>query len=310
MKYRLFVLAAAVLPRVPLWLAQAAGRAAAWCVWLGARRTRQRVTANLRHIPTLKADPARLRRSTRGVFVSATLNYVDFFRGARQTDAQVLAHWDPIGGIELVTAELQQGKGIVLFAAHFGNFERALSRMGVIGYTVFTPVERLKPEELFVVFQRLRTHHGVRVLPADARETLRVMRRALDSNQVVMVVSDRYVVGASEPVPLFGEPARLPVAAARLATRVGASAYAAFSWREPGRLDQAQFIPLDEASRARWGWADDLPSGTPGSELAALAACEADPARALLLRFAALLEQKVAKHPEQWVATMSPIWDA
>lgn len=310
MKYRLFVLAAAVLPRTPLWLAQAAGRLVAYCACLGARQTRRRVAGNLRHIPTLAANPRKLQQATRGVFVSATLNYIDFFRGARQTEAQVRAGWDFIDCEQQVLDELQQGKGIVLFASHFGNFERAASRLGVLGYNVFTPVERLKPELLFLLFQRLRSHHRVRVLPADARETLRVMRQALAHNEIVMIANDRYVVGTSEEIPLFGQPARLPVAAARLATRTGVPAYAALSWREPGHRVQARFVPLDDASRARCGELADPPPGAPGGALAALAAIEPEPSRKLLLRFAAALEQAVSAHPEQWVATMSPIWDA
>ncbi|MGH2501076.1 MAG: hypothetical protein ACRDID_01035, partial [Ktedonobacterales bacterium] len=81
LKYWVFRALAAIAPQTPLWLAQRVAVGAGTLLWLCAGSLRQRVARNLGHIPTLAADPARLRVATRGVFVTLALNYLDFFRG-------------------------------------------------------------------------------------------------------------------------------------------------------------------------------------------------------------------------------------
>src|SRR5579863_4088731 len=92
-KYRLFQAAAVVVPRAPLWLARPATVGGAMAAWALASGVRRRAEANLRHIPSLAADPPALRRATRGVFVTSALNYLDFFRGRYLTPQQALAPW-------------------------------------------------------------------------------------------------------------------------------------------------------------------------------------------------------------------------
>src|SRR6185437_7442076 len=110
-KLRLFRLAAAIIPFIPLWLAYPGARLIGRLIWAFGGERRRRVERNLRHIPTLMGDPVALHRAARGVFEHMTLNYLDFLRGSRLTPEQVLAGWTTEGE-ELITELVSQGRGL------------------------------------------------------------------------------------------------------------------------------------------------------------------------------------------------------
>ncbi|MBF6592022.1 MAG: hypothetical protein IVW57_16050, partial [Ktedonobacterales bacterium] len=147
-KYWLFRVALAVVPRIPLVIARPLVELAALLTWALAGQTRRRAQSNLRHVPTLAEDAPRLRWAAREVFRHAALNYLDFFRGPRVSEAEVRAKW-VIEGMELYHQALRQGKGLVILAGHFGNWEYGVSRLGLEGYKMVVPMERIRPEPLF-----------------------------------------------------------------------------------------------------------------------------------------------------------------
>ncbi|MGZ3583494.1 MAG: lysophospholipid acyltransferase family protein [Ktedonobacterales bacterium] len=303
LRYWMFRIAAAVVPMIPMGIARPVAVALGTLLWALAGAQRQRVTANLRHVPSLAGDERRLRGAVRSVFQHLALNYLDFFRGAHLSEAEVLSGWT-VENQDVLEAMVAKGRGVILLGGHFGNFEQALSRLGALTYTTVTPVERMKPEAVFELFCRLREHHGMHLVPADSRDSVREMIDTLKRGELVAFLADRYVLGSSADVPFFGEPARLPTGPFTLAQRTGAPVVCAFSWREgPGRA-HGIFLPVtvddDEARRAA--------TSTPERSRAERAEREAGVAR-LQRAYVAQLERIIAAHPEQWVATLYPIWE-
>jgi lauroyl/myristoyl acyltransferase len=296
-RYWAFHIAAAIIPRIPFQVARPAAVGLGWLLWLLAGSARQRVARNLAHVPHLAGHPEALQRATRGVFVTMTLNYLDFFRGASLTDQQITAGWTIINQ-EAFDAAMAQGHGAVIVSGHFGNFEFAASRLGAIGHKLIIPAERMRPEALYRLFCALREHHGLRIVPADSRDSVRDLLDALKHNEVVMFLADRHVNGSSVEVPFFGSPARLPSAPMALALRSGAPVFTAYSWRTGVGRQTGVFIPLDLAA------ATGIPEGA--GQTKPVRGPEAT-ARAIRL-FVEELERQVAAHPDQWVAALSPIW--
>ncbi len=302
LRYWVFRLAAAIIPRVPYAVARPAAVGLGWALWLLAGGARRRVERNLAHVPRLAECPSALRRAARGVFVTMALNYLDFFRGARLSDEQITAGWT-IHNQEAFDAAMAQGRGVVVIGGHFGNFEFAASRLGAIGRKLIIPAERMRPEALYRLFCSLREHHGLRIVPADSRESVRDLLDALKRNEVVLFLADRYVNGGSVEVPFFGVPARLPTAPMALALRSGAPVFAAYSWRTgPGR-QTGVFIPLDVSAPGGAGGA----AADGARERAKVARGTEATARAIRL-FVDELERHIAAHPDQWVAALAPIW--
>lgn len=303
-KYWLLRIASWLVPLIPFVIARPLTELAGTVTWMLSPGARRRVERNLRHIPALIEDPARLQRASRGVFQATSLNYLDFLRGAHLTNEQIFAGWT-VDHEDEIDQAIARGKGLVVLTAHMGNFEHGASRLGAKGYKVVAPAERLQPEPLFELFCRLRAHHNMRLLPADSRETLRDLMTALKNNEIVVIVADRYVTGSSIEVPFFGEPARLPTSAIALAQRTGAPVQAVFSWRTGPRTAQGLIVPLK------------LDAGAESSASTAATTATATPAKArgaetitqALGTFVHEMEKVIAAHPEQWVSALNPIWD-
>jgi KDO2-lipid IV(A) lauroyltransferase len=316
-KIWVFRLASVLLPLIPLRIAWPIADELGALIWAAAPGPRRRVERNLRHVPSLMYDPVRLHRATRGVFRTMALNYLDFFRGPRLSDAELYGGWTIVNQ-DLFDAAMAQGKGLILLSGHFGNFEYSVSRLGALGYNVLAPVERMKPEAMFQLFCKLRQHHRLRVVPADSRESLREMGEALKRNEIVVFLVDRYVLGASAEVPFFDEPAKLPTGPYALALRSGAPVLFAYAQRlGPGR-SKGGFLPLtvsngaesEAAERPSGGASASITTGTvTGSTGTATRSRSAEDVQRMMAAFGARLEGVIAADPEQWVASLSSIWD-
>ncbi|HST89619.1 MAG TPA: lysophospholipid acyltransferase family protein [Ktedonobacterales bacterium] len=317
-RYWLVRIAAWIVPWIPLRVARPLALAAGMLTWAFSGAARRRAEWNLGHVPALAGDPPRIRRTVRGVFRTSALNYLDFLRGPRLGDDELLAGWT-IENQEAFDTAIAQGRGLIVLGAHFGNFELAASRLGAMGQRLIIPVEHMRPERLFRLFRVMREHHGLHVVPADSREALRELLEALRRGEVAMFLADRYMLGASVDVPFFGVPARFASAPIALALRSGAPVLSAYSWREgPGRW-RGLFVPLtltDEGGREREREggseavrADEAGGGVRAPAAVARARTQDVTARALR-RFLEVLEQRVAAHPDQWVSATLPIWPA
>jgi KDO2-lipid IV(A) lauroyltransferase len=309
-KYWAFRLAAAMVPLVPLRLAEWVAQAAGLALWALRPGLRDRVEANLRHVPSLARDPEQRRWAVRGVFRHLALNYVDFFRIHRLTAATILAGWT-IQGQDVFDAAVARGRGVIVLTAHLGNFEFAAARMAAMGYPMLIPAERLKPEPLFQLVARLRSHHGVRFVPVDSTQTLREMFAALREGQLVILAADRDVLGTGVTAPFFGAPARLPTGPVLLAHRSGAAVIGAFTWREGRGRAGGIIVPLDLAGS---GAGDPADAVSPESATAGAAVPDDQRHRRTAVVVRALepvvrmLEEQIAAHPQQWVAALAPIW--
>jgi lauroyl/myristoyl acyltransferase len=310
-KYWVFRSAAVLVPRIPIQISRPLASFASFFIWALVRGSQRQVQRNLRHIPALADDPERLYWATRGVFQHLALNYLDFFRGSHISDKELKSGWTILNQ-DVYDDALAKGRGLILLGSHFGNFELAASRLGALGYKLLTPVERMKPEPLFELFCRIRQHHNLRLVPADSRDSLREMLDALKRGEVVMILADRYVMGASAEIPFFDAPAKMPTGPMSLAQRSGAPVIMAYSWREgPGR-QYGTFIPLDintdESAPAAHG--DVLPELSSSRRTqTATRVRTAELAVEGQRQFLQALEQAILQHPEQWVATLWPIWD-
>jgi KDO2-lipid IV(A) lauroyltransferase len=300
-KYWAFRALAFVTPLTPLWLAQRIAMAAGALIWLCAAPLRRRAARNLRHVPALAADPARLQRATRGVFITLALNYLDFFRGRFVTYEELARGWQ-ISGWDVFERAMRAGRGVIVMGAHMGPFEYSAWKLGELGYPLLTPAERLRPERFNQLVSRLRNHHQARLLPGDDRETLRELLSALRGGQMAMFAVDRWVMGPSDAWPLFGEPARLPTAPFALAARTDASVFLLVPWRVGlDRFEGAVELITPERLAAADDTAGQPTSQRPRDREAAIAQ--------LRQRLYPVLERYISAHPEQWVSALSSVWE-
>lgn len=288
--YRLYSLAAKVVPHLPSWFVLALTRAIGLVAWLIASSARRHATANMLHVfgPDIQATRAgrrRLRRTVRRIFQSSAHNYLEAFSLLRKKPQDVMRVLSDIAGIEHLEEALAKGKGVILISAHLGPFEYLAQWFPIRGYSVTIPVEHLKDERMLDLVLSLRRRQGVNFIPLGGSVPIRVMIAALRKNELVLITGDRAVVGESVERNFFGAPACLPFGPFTLAQRTGALMVSAIGWREMSTRIGGRFAPISLA----------LPEDQ-----------RLDPDK-LQCKAIEAMEEAIRAHPDQWVV-FEPVW--
>lgn len=243
------------------------------------------VQANLRQVLGPQADETQLHQMTRQVFFHAGQTYYDFFHAIGQPP-EMLRQAVRIPQIifEQIQSEMARGRGVLLLSSHLSNFDLAGLAVGSMGF----PIQMLSlanPEAGFHLLNYLRAQGGFEVTPITS-ESLRTAIRRLKSGGAVLTGMDRPVPGDRELIEFFGRPAYLPVGPVRLALMTGALVIMGSCYYQPGEGYALQVEAPIEMTRTGDRQQDVL---------------------ANTRRLAAILEEHVRAHPDQWMM-FHPVW--
>lgn len=179
-----------------------------------------------------------------------------------------------IDGLAHVDALSAAGRGVILLAAHFTTLELG-ARFATAARFVHAVYKPSKNALLSEFFRRYRGNVSAGMIASDdIREMIRVLR----GGGIVWYAPDQAFRGkGAAMVPLFGVPAPTNLATSRLARMTGAAVLPYFVERLPGTAGYVLRIgpPFE-----------DFPTDDP---------------RADTLRFHGLIEQEVARIPEQYL---------
>jgi lauroyl/myristoyl acyltransferase len=185
---------------------------------------------------------------------------------------------------EVVAEAFQPGRPVIFVGLHFGSIELpALLLASRVGGAV-APMETIDDDALQAYFVRTRGAAGVRIV--GLREARRELLAALRDGTSVGLVGDRDLTGGGLPIPLFGEPAMLPIGPAMLTVESGAPAYV---------------VAVRRAGIGRYrGGLEAIPPAPDGTRR--------ERVTATMTALAAAFERAIATAPEQWWAIFFPIW--
>jgi len=281
--YSLYRLGGAALPHVPPDLGYRLAEIGGALLYILAPTVRHRVYDNVSHVLGDKASRQTVRHMVRQTLGNLLKNYYDLFRLPHLTPEKA-GQLTEVKGWEHIEASLDQGKGLIVAAAHLGNIEIVIQIFALHNVPVTVPVERLEPPRLFDYICRLRASHGLHLLPVDG--PLLEIFRALRRGEIVGLAADRDITGSGRIVTFFGAPARLPDGHVRLAMRTGVPLLYAFSERLADNRFVAHVLPPLNLART-----DDR---------------EADVA-AGTRKVVSAMEQAIARRPAQWYVT-NAVW--
>jgi KDO2-lipid IV(A) lauroyltransferase len=248
-------------------------------------RLRRTLAENIRHVLGPDADPSRIDDLVRQACVHNVKGHYDLFRLERLRSDEI-EDMLQVEGWELLESALAQGKGAIIFSAHLGNVDLVIQLAVIRGLLAIAPVQRIRPERLFQYTLRLRTSHGLKLIPSD--QPMMGLLRALKRGGVVGLAADRDATNSGQVMDFFGSPARLPDGPVRLAMRTGSPLIGAFALR----LADDSFLVRIE----------------PPIELPRTGNQDADLEAGMELVVAAV-ERHVGQHPEQWLLAQ-PVWNA
>ena len=242
--YGLALLGTGLVALVPAGLVDAL---AAWVGRLVYRRAgvrADRLRANLRVVVGADAPDSEVESLAEGVYAAYGQYLAEFFT----------MHWPDLWGRRrrLVVDETtlreakRQGKGVVLFGIHAGNWDLAASECAHRYGAFHSAGESVEPAWLGLLSNRVRRGAGTRLY--DPMNAARPLLRALRNGDIIGLVADRAVAGPGVDVELCGRSARLPVGPVWLALRNGAPMLPTAIERQPDGTVFVEFLDQVELS--------------------------------------------------------------
>jgi Kdo2-lipid IVA lauroyltransferase/acyltransferase len=169
-------------------------------------------------------DAAWVRSVARASFEHLGRETIALLRMSRMTPEVLLARTE-VEGIERGDAAYREGRGVVIVAGHFGNWEIGASMIAVRGYRIDAIVQRQRNPlfDAWIVGARERLGVGVIERSQAPRQALRSLR----AGHAVAFVADQNAGRSGVFVPFFGRLASTHRGPALMALRTGAPMFLA-----------------------------------------------------------------------------------
>jgi KDO2-lipid IV(A) lauroyltransferase len=246
-KYTLILLGSFAARLLPLGLlyavARVSGRMAYWL--FGDQR--KVAEANLDVVFPEGLDKQEKERLLKNLFGHIALNTVDLLR---LPYSPFPSKFVKIEGMDHLTELYRDGKGVILISPHLGNFEVGGMLLAEAGFAVNVVTEsiasektRFRKDRIASLYRKYRESTGMKTIPLENSSVAGL--RSLKRGEMLVLLSDRDIVGSGIEVEFFGVRAWIPRGPALLAVRTGAPVVFAVCVRYPkGRL-RAFVEPLE-----------------------------------------------------------------
>jgi KDO2-lipid IV(A) lauroyltransferase len=216
---------------------------------LGIRRSL--VDAHLR-IAFPERDAAARSAIARACYEHLGREMMVLLRMARLTPQQLMLRSELVGA-ERPLAELARGRGVVVVAGHFGNWELGAAIPAVRGIPIDMIAQRQSNPLFDRYIRQLRHRFGVGVIERSQARRLAV--HALRAGRAVVFAADQDARSSGVFVPFFGRPASTHRGPAVLALRTSAMIVLAL----PIRTEDGHYqVKLEEISVSREGDPDEV----------------------------------------------------
>jgi KDO2-lipid IV(A) lauroyltransferase len=242
-------------------------------------RIRRRVTIeNLEHAFPEKS-PSEIREIAHRTYQNFGRTFLQFMGMSRIDKAGVRRCID-FGeeGQELLQHVQQEGKGGIIVASHFGNWELLHLGFGAYGFPGRTIVRTQKNKRVDDLINQIRSRTGCTSIPFGS--SVRGILKGLKEEAFVGIAGDQsFKRKGSVWVDFFGRPALTAQGAAYFHLKTGAPLIPTFTYHQPNGYLQANFEILEiEELSGRF---------------------EEDVLR-VTQNITARLEQEIRKHPDHW----------
>ncbi|HOW28591.1 MAG TPA: lysophospholipid acyltransferase family protein [Elusimicrobiota bacterium] len=139
-----------------------------------------------------------------------------------------------VTGLEDIEKAYRKGKGVILFTAHYTNWEYAQHFLPLLDYPTAVIARRMKNPYVDAFITAIRTHFGAEVFwhKNAVKESIRWLR----AGNVLGMLFDQRITDGGVKVPFLGRPAHTTILPAFLALRLGVPVLPAHCWREGGKL--------------------------------------------------------------------------
>ena len=280
--YRLSLSLAHVLPLFLMrWMSK---NIATICYFLY-KDSKRNVENNLSHVFN---DSAKVKTIGKEIFINYGIYVADWAKLITEDSEKVLSRFSAIQGREAFKSAYEKGKGIILLAAHLGNWELGGFFFGRSGIPINIITAKDEVEAIANIRESARYSHNVRTITIDDEPFFFIdIVNALKRNEIVAMLIDRYERKNGVLIDFFGEPAYFPPGPVLLARSTGCAVLPAFTIMEKnGNYKTAVGAAIDME------FTDDKNRDISVN----------------LRKIVKVFEQYIREYPDQWY-NFSPIWN-
>jgi len=275
--YLLYKLGEFIALHLPLKLTYWLGERVADIKRLCSRKDRNFIKKNLKVI--LGEDSNEINRRTKELFRNFAKYLIDFLRFSR-LDKNCIGEFVRIEGKENVDRALLKKKGVIVLAAHIGNWELGGVILSILGYPMNVLALEHESRQVNDFFINQRAKKGVKVISLGSSSiSMRGMFSALERGELVAVLGDRDFSGYGLKMQFFGRPATVPRGPGSLCLRTGALILPGVVVRQP---DDTYTIILEKPIEYE-------PTGQPETDL-----------KTVISSYLKVFEKYIRRYPSQW----------
>jgi len=204
-----------LVSRLPRSLCYAAARTWGAVQFYTDRKRRAAILKNL-SLSLPGSTPSERKRLARRAFRIFSMNAVDFLLAPTLSGEEILAMVEGRGDEPL---DDLRGKGLIVLAAHLGNWDLAglwLWARGVRGKAV---AEMIDQDEWFETFRKHRGREGLEIVPLNVNPMS--LARCLREGGTVVLIGDRDLTGTGFKANFFSGKKRFPRGPGALSARLG-----------------------------------------------------------------------------------------
>jgi KDO2-lipid IV(A) lauroyltransferase len=215
--YRVLIVVSAIGRRIPLRAGRFFGRMLGAFAYAVAKRERRKALAHIA-IAFPEWDAAQHRATIKAMFRHLGMSLFEI-AWMPNMDVAVRDRLTVIEGAERLYELIDQGRGVVVFTAHCGNWEWMSYAIGLFGRpTTVLQRERDAPEmNRYITEHRARS--GVRTIDRGSAAAGRELIQSLRRGGILAFLIDQNLRTDSVQVPFFGRSALTPIGPAKLAVR-------------------------------------------------------------------------------------------
>lgn len=221
-------------------------------------------------------DEAAIRKVAKEVFVNFAKYLVDFFRFSRLT-LEYINKNVRIAGRDNLDAAVKRKKGVILLAAHIGNYELGGAVVSLLGYSFNAVALDHKNRLVNNFFITQRQAANIKVISLGM--ALKRCYACLKAGEVLALLGDRDFLNHGLKMKFFGRDSLIPKGAAALSLRTDASIVPTFFIRLPDDTFELTFEkPISY-----------LPVGNTEEDT-----------RQIMNRCVQVMEKYIKRYPSQW----------
>lgn len=207
---------------LPIGILRAIERSVAVIWHFFSRNIRSQVESNLTQV--IGPDPKRVQQASRQLFINYADYLTDYTKWGMTETEKSLSVFCSVEGGDIFFREHAKGNGVILLAAHLGNWElgaMVFSHRG-IPFNVVTAKE--EAEQIANVRLRARGMHNIKTITIDDQPFFFIdIVNALKRNEIVAMLVDRYEKKNGLQVDFFGRQTYFPRGPVMIAQATGAA---------------------------------------------------------------------------------------